>query len=170
MKQDQSYRYFQESLSRWIKKQKEEGEAPQKIIALKANVTEGTVSKYLSKKRTKPIPFEMQVAFAEACGYEYFEFLKKGKESLEAGVPLKEVAESHSPVQNISQLKNERHHELIDSFQDHQKALELNRILVQIERTAGGKGLAMAQGALLTVASQFDQEDESTDKTGTEGN
>lgn len=139
MEQDQTYKYFQESLSRWIKKQKEQGEAPQKIISIRAEVTEGTVSKYLSPKRKKPIPFEMQVAFARACGYEYFDFLKKGKESLESGVPLKDT--SSFPITALQQRQNERYVEMIDRFRNHNLAVEIIDLLVEYEKLEEVQGL-----------------------------
>jgi len=170
MEQDQTYKYFQESLSRWIKKQKEKGEAPQKIISIQANVTEGTVSKYLSTKRKKPIPFEMQVAFAKACGYEYFDFLKRGKESLESGVPLKDNDNFDQPSTDFQQLQNKRHHEIIDNFKNHSLAVEINKLLVEYEKLEKDQGLMEVKKyiAYQINVSKDKQTTDSPKKTGTD--
>jgi len=55
MKQDQSYRYFKESLQRWLAKEKAKGESPQKLLALKVGVADSTVSRYVNNPYPKGI-------------------------------------------------------------------------------------------------------------------
>ena len=89
MEQDQSYRYFIEALKRWLEKNKDK--APQKLLSINSGISVPNVSKHLSPKRKKPIPYEAQVKYANACGFDYFSFLQKGKQILTAGFSIIET-------------------------------------------------------------------------------
>ncbi len=137
MEQDQTYTYFQTALWEWLEKTKADGEAPQKLLSIKMGITEGTVSKYVSPKREKPIPYEMQVAFANACGHDLLSFIKAGKNILDAKLPLfnlEMTATNTSPVIDLQTEADKKHAAVIAGFEDKEKAIKLNQYLIEIEK------------------------------------
>lgn len=103
-------------------------------------------------------------------GYEYEEFLKFGRQILKIDKQQRdEVQNERGVIQNergeIQIQKIKRHQELVGNFQNHHEAIELNRILLKIEKVAGDEGLILAKGALLSIVGQLDSGQE---KTGTD--
>ena len=126
MQTDLTYQYFQTALWEWIDKTKRDGDAPQKLLSLKMGITEGTVSKYVNPKREKPIPYEMQVAFANACGHSYLSFVQLGKNIVDAKSLL-------TPVIDLQSEATKKHQIVIEGFEDKDRAIEINEALVEIE-------------------------------------
>lgn len=73
--------------------QKSYGHGVQKFIAIGAEVTTGYISRFFkllkdeSKIPNEKISFEIQVKIAEACGYDYIDFLQLGKKILDGETP-----------------------------------------------------------------------------------
>ena len=168
MGHDKSYEYFQKALSEWIAQKKRNNEAPQKILAIETNSHEGTISKLLNPKREKPISFEKQVALANACGYDYIDFLQLGRKLIEGSagntVPGKEkTVETLDPVVSM-------HQDLIKGFKERDIAKHITQNLIKIE-ALDPKKYYMLAGKIENMAEELENaaEENKGDKDNDQG-
>lgn len=92
-KPDIVYSWFYEALKEAIKKN---GRGFQSALAAHTGKTEGGISNITSG--SKRAAFDTQVKIAEAAGYEYLEFLKRGRQLMEGGSTMERPPPQEQPL------------------------------------------------------------------------
>ena len=115
------------------------------LLAQESNISQGHLSNILNSK--KEAPFDKQVAIANACGYDYDEFLLLGNNLIKEGNPT--TARRSSKQEDLEISKEESvsmDEDVKEVFQDYIETLKLNeeKLRADFEREREAHRAAMA--------------------------
>jgi len=130
----------------WLKKViKIDGLITGKKLSQKVGVDPSTISGYLTG-RTKGPELPLRLRICEEMGVDYEEILEAGRQVTQLGAEdVKQIVAGEMnkysrsvPTTNLEEYKTQKnhlHHDKIDEFKEQDRALRINSILVEIEKS-----------------------------------
>ena len=151
--------------------------ATQVKVGLHAGISQPYVSDLKNGDRDGGL--ELWEKIAEYFGMEYDEFYAFGKKIVEydsniIGGTQPRATSSPAPCPACGDIQNQKqkhHHQIIDNFHNHELAVEINQLLVQLEKLESDDGLKAAlEWAKYRVHEAEKKRGLTTPANGTEGN
>lgn len=99
------------------------------LFAQKSGMSQGNLSKIATKKTYAPYETQLKIIKASRHLNDYKSFITFGRE-----IEKKDVAKHSNDCVDLEILKNAKHHNIIDQFEQPKLAEEINAILLEIEK------------------------------------
>lgn len=118
-----------------------------------------TISSYI-RRRTKP-DFDMRVNILKVLDVDYNEMLKGGRAVMsfkpppQTNAPPNQKPTCQEKLNDLQKKQDQNFWGLMNEYQDRKSALEINKMIIEIEKMAGPLGLGRAMGKIESLRDEF---------------